>query len=391
MFSNIRSCLFKKKKDSQKIKVALLIDEFFGAANTAFGGYGFLARNYIAKYLPNEDLQVDVLLGFSKKLEVTKVDDVMVYRLPREEFFARRWLENQDYDLFLSIELTSDSYKILKLNNKKKKLLLWVQDPRPWYEWKEILTVKLFPEPCYWDTEVYEYVHELNNFNKVKFVSQGKYLIDKARDLYRLTNDVEMGYLPNPIDIDKNFSLDKYQKKDMVIFLGRLESVKRGWLFCEIAKQMPELEFYVLGKGFRDKEKNLKMFEAYKEINNLHFVGHVEGEVKEKYLKDAKILVNCSIHEAVPISFLEALSYGTLIVSNRDPDNLTSMYGKYVGEVLGDGFDKVPLYVDAIREIIQDDERRLMMAKKSIQYIRLTHDRKKIIDELRETIFEMLH
>jgi hypothetical protein len=29
----------------------------------------------------------------------------------------------------------------------------------------------------------------------------------------------------------------------MIIFLGRIESVKRGWLFCEIAKKMPEYEF----------------------------------------------------------------------------------------------------------------------------------------------------
>lgn len=35
-----------------KIKVGLLIDEYFGGAGTAFGGYGFLARRHIAKYNP---------------------------------------------------------------------------------------------------------------------------------------------------------------------------------------------------------------------------------------------------------------------------------------------------------------------------------------------------
>ena len=60
-----------KYKDSNmkknKIKVGLIIDEYFGAANTAFGGYGFLARRYIAKYLPNENIEIDVLLGKSQK------------------------------------------------------------------------------------------------------------------------------------------------------------------------------------------------------------------------------------------------------------------------------------------------------------------------------------
>ncbi|WP_225315114.1 hypothetical protein [Neisseria zalophi] len=35
----------------QKIKVGLIIDEFFGGAETAYGGYGFLARRLIAKYI----------------------------------------------------------------------------------------------------------------------------------------------------------------------------------------------------------------------------------------------------------------------------------------------------------------------------------------------------
>nr|EIL2149338.1 glycosyl transferase [Acinetobacter baumannii] len=48
---------------NRPIRVGLIIDEFFGGANTAFGGYGFLARNHIAKYIPNADIQIDVLLG----------------------------------------------------------------------------------------------------------------------------------------------------------------------------------------------------------------------------------------------------------------------------------------------------------------------------------------
>ena len=44
------------------IKVALLINEYFGAIGTGFGGYGFLARRLFAKYINSSDIQVDVLL-----------------------------------------------------------------------------------------------------------------------------------------------------------------------------------------------------------------------------------------------------------------------------------------------------------------------------------------
>ena len=46
---------------NKKIKIGLIIDEFFGAVGTAYGGYGFLARRNIEKYLPNQDFQVDEL------------------------------------------------------------------------------------------------------------------------------------------------------------------------------------------------------------------------------------------------------------------------------------------------------------------------------------------
>lgn len=148
--------------EKKKIKIGLIIDEFFGAVGTAYGGYGFLARRHIAKYLPNEDFQVDVLLGRGKRrffAESYPVDDVNVYRLPRSKWFAKQWLKKQDYDLYLSIELTY-GYVLKHEPNPNKKLILWVQDPRPHYEWDEINTVKLFPETSYYNQKIS--VHDKN-------------------------------------------------------------------------------------------------------------------------------------------------------------------------------------------------------------------------------------
>lgn len=137
---------------------------------------------------------------------------------------------------------------------------------------------------------------------------------------------------------------------------------------------MPEYNFYVLGKIFRADDKNHDIMSEYEKIPNLHFVGHVEGEEKNKYLRDAKVLVNSSIHEALPVSFLEALSFGTLLVSNRNPDDLTSKFGIYVGEVLGNGFDKVDLFVDAVRELIENEEKRKTLSIKAIDYVKQIHN-----------------
>ena len=122
----------------KKIKIALLIDEFFGGANTAYGGYGFLARNYICKYIPSKYIQIDVLLELKSGLtdvECEYVDKVRVYRLPSDHNLTTEWLERQNYALFMSIELTYPSFLIMRLVSSIK-LFLWVQDPRPNNIWQ---------------------------------------------------------------------------------------------------------------------------------------------------------------------------------------------------------------------------------------------------------------
>lgn len=375
-----------------KIKVGLIIDEYFGAANTAFGGYGFLARRYIAKYLPNENIEIDVLLGKAHKKYLGKyfsekytADNITLYRLPRNKYAAQFWLKKKKYDIYLSIELTY-SYILENELDFNKKLILWIQDPRPLYEWDEINTVQLFPEKNYYDQKIYDLVNNWYVNNRIKFISQGHFLNKKAIDLYKLDANVDIQYIPNPIDIDHSFRLSTYKKKDIIIFLGRIESVKRGWLFCEIAKRMTHYNFYVIGQTFREKERNSVIIENYEKVENLFFVGHLEGEEKIKFLKDAKILVNTSIHEALPISFLEALSYGTVLVSNRNPENLTSQFGIHVGEILGDGFDKVDLFVSAIQELMSDSIKRNLLAQAAIDYIKDIHSVDHFISNMREVI-----
>ena len=375
---------------NRKIKVGLLIDEFFGGAGTAFGGYGFLARKYIAKYIPDDNIQIDVLLGKGHshyRCEKYHVDDVDLYKLPRWSFFAKRWLKKQDYNLYLSIELTSD-YVLKHETDPNKKLILWIQDPRPQYEWDEIATMTLMPEPNYYCQRIYDFVHDWYHQGRVRFITQGLFLNQKAKDLYRLAEDTPIQYLPNPIELDSQFDVKTYPKKNQIVFLGRLEDVKRGWLFCEIAKRLPEYQFYVLGATNKHKKRTEYIFDKYKNIPNLNFTGLVEGQEKNQYLKDAKILINTSIHEALPISFLEALAYGTVLVSNRNPENVTSRFGIWVGDVLGDGFDQVDLFVDAVKELMENDKKRKQLSKAAREYVEKVHNVPKFIHDLKSVIYQ---
>ena len=378
---------------SRKIKVALLIDEFFGGAGTAFGGYGFLARRFIAKYIPNENIELDVLLGrgtsnfWAKKY---KEDNVNLYRLPKRKFFAQRWLKKQNYDVYLSIELTTD-YVLKNELDQTKKLILWIQDPRPKSAWETVInTMTSISDPCFYNQSVYDTVHDLAQSGRVTFISQGRSLNPLAIDLYRLQDaPPHIQYLPNPVELDINFEFDIKNKKKKIVFLGRLEAQKRCWLFCELAKRLPEYEFYVLGQFFRYKEDNERMLRPYMQgdIKNLHFVGHTDGEEKKRHLSEARLLVSTAIWEGIPISWLEALSYGTLLVSDLEREELASKFGSFVGTVQGDGFEEVEKFVPAIKELMENDELYSRKAIEAIQYIRDNHSISKFVSDLRKVIY----
>lgn len=375
---------------NKKIKVGLIIDEFFGGAGTAFGGYGFLARKYICKYIPDKNIQIDVLLGRGKNLSAQKyhVDDVDLYRLPKPKFLAKKWLNRQNYDIYLSIELV-DNFVLQMESNKKKKLILWIQDPRPWYSWRNSIdTMTTVKEPCFYNQEIYMTVNKWYKEKRVKFISQGNSLNPLAKDLYCLPNETPIQYLPNPIEIDFNYEFNINTKTKNIIFLGRLETQKRAWLFCEIAKRMPEYNFYVLGQFFRYPEENHKMLDEYMNgsIQNLHFVGHVDGKEKKDLIKNARILLSTAIWEGIPISWLECLSYGTLLVSDLERENLVSKFGKYVGEISGDGFDGIDKFLPAIKELMENDILYAEKANAAIKYIRETHNIENFKRDLREVI-----
>ena len=193
---------------NKKIKVGLLIDEFFGGAGTAYGGYGFLARKYIAKYIPDADIKMDVLLGRGKKrfkAQKWHEDDVDLYRLPKSHQVSRWWLKRQNYDVYLSIELTTD-WVLHHETNPNKRLILWVQDPRPKSAWEKVIdTMQSIKDPCFFNQKIYDSVHDWATKGRVRFITQGTSLNPLAMELYDLPSDTPIQLLPNPIEMDFNY------------------------------------------------------------------------------------------------------------------------------------------------------------------------------------------
>lgn len=387
----------------KKIKVGLLVGEFFSNSlpfANGKGGYGMLARNIITEYVPNEEIEIDTIVGINnvpdllvhlvdgkkKVLFLPKDDSSLIKRGIRKltSFKNReiRKIVNQ-YDIFISIEFQSIARYVMEHASKGQKLILWIQDPRPESDWEELDTMSIKQIGMRPDKASQKLLNNLYRNKRLIPVTQGKYLVRKAIDLYRFPSGFTAFYLPNPVPFPEMREEEIKQKKNQIVALSRIDSVKRPWIIGEVAKKLPQYEFFFLGQCH---EKSIDdIMKPYYELKNCHFLGHVEKEKKNEILKESKILINTSIHEAVPISFLEALSYGMHIVSNQNPDNITSNFGFYTGQINGDGYDGVDLFVEGVEKLMKD-ENWVITSLNARKYICTNHAITDCCEKLRKII-----
>jgi glycosyltransferase involved in cell wall biosynthesis len=178
----------------------------------------------------------------------------------------------------------------------------------------------------------------------------------------------EVSFLPNIIDLNPGEVSKSAHPR--VVFLGRLDPIKRPWLFVKLAEQFPEVEFLFMGQS------HFKGEGAWRPVDlpaNVRLLGHVDGEEKLKTLASAWVLVNTSIHESLAVSFLEALACETPIISCQNPEDVVSRFGIYVGRWDGDGLDALPQFGEALKRLLQDTATRLRLGKEGRAWVTQTH------------------
>ncbi len=141
----------------------------------------------------------------------------------------------------------------------------------------------------------------------------------------------------------------KKSDQPTVCFLGRLDPIKRPWIFFELARDFPEIEFYVMGKTTVPSAYQ-RLIESYRRLDNLKFFGWAFGQRKSELLEKSWVLVNTSIHEALPTAFLEAWGHSCAILGVVNPDGLVQEYGHRVVEGNFEGGLKYLLAHDRWRE-----------------------------------------
>ena len=333
-----------------------------------FDGFGYVARK-TAELLRLRGHEVFLIDTFQVGKRETSLQGVPLYFILRKKpklglleelIITRNFINKNRLDSIISISAWIGKWSYyFKQVSPKLKSLIWFQDVRTDDDWRKIFTI-----PFYWlesgrkDFSSLILHERYNRFLRKKgihkadgLITQAELICDKVKKLY----DIEsVKIVSNPVPIPEQNQIKK-GRDPSVVFLGRLDVVKRPWLFGEIAKCFPNIRFLVLGTSQFPETTN-GLINQYRSLKNLTFLGYVDGKKKAEILSRAWILVNTSVYESLPVSFLEALAYKMAILSCQNPDNLASNYGVYTGEILGNGMSGIPRFVKGLKYLLSNDE-----------------------------------
>lgn len=119
----------------------------------------------------------------------------------------------------------------------------------------------------------------------------------------------------NAVKIPETYQKDYANRK--MLFLGILGQRKGTYdlieVLPEILRQYPDCHVYFGGDGERQQAEQMCREQGI--ADRVAFLGWVRGAEKEKLLKECSIYVLPTYHEGMPMSILEAMSYGMAVVS----------------------------------------------------------------------------
>lgn len=373
------------------LRVGILANEFFDRRLGRMGGFGWAARHAARCFrrLPDE-VRPFLVSGehFGRWRSRTRSHGVPLTLRSRNADVWRRRLESLELDLLLSIDYRP-SYDPVFAALRGTPVIVWVRDPRPPGDVAKVQSLRIpgsaaqplgiNPIDCTSMRTVFE--QSLADGRPLRFVSPApRFLEPKAQETYAIPS-LELGFLANPMAVVDG-GRGEAPARPRVIFLGRLDPNKRPWLFVELARGFPEADFLMLGQRHFQGEGAWSVAAA-SAPPNLRLLDHLDGAEKLRLLASAAVLVNTSIHEGLPVSFLEALHCGVPLLSCQNPDGVTERFGIDVGRWDGSGMEALPAFEDGLRRLLADEPFRRRLGEAGRAWAQENHTEERFLATFR--------
>jgi len=154
-----------------------------------------------------------------------------------------------------------------------------------------------------------------------------------------------------PVEAPFDFTTEKISPP-IVLWVGSISNLKQPGSFLELARRIPEIAFQMIGIR---ADKELQLYNLIKkkaqEIPNLDFIGFVPFSEIQAYYKRASLLVNTSIYEGFPMSFIQAwMNYTPTVSLKIDPDEIMKK------ERIGYKSNSISQLVTDVRTLMTDEK-----------------------------------
>lgn len=169
------------------------------------------------------------------------------------------------------------------------------------------------------------------------------------------------------------------QRRDTILWVGRDDTIKKPWLFLDLAEAVPSEHFTMVCQTLNNDQNYSNLVARAGKIQNLQFIRHAPFNKIDAYFQRTKVFVNTSDAEGFPNTFIQACKCGTAILSFKvNPDGFLDKFGCGVN---CDG-DQGKM-VDSLRDLLIG-EKYLELGKRARKYAEQNHDIKKIIEEYKK-------
>lgn len=185
----------------------------------------------------------------------------------------------------------------------------------------------IFSHGSYFNMERGFRFFQKNLLVKKGFVAYLKWILKNADMIFLLDKDSLRDYAPynsNLVQVGNSVICPELPEERHVLeggkvreilFVGRLSKDKRVEPIIQAVlggeESFGELNLTIVGDG--EEHRNLIQYEG----RNIHFAGAVTPKEVKEYMKKADILVMNSAFEGIPMTILEAISYGLPVVSTN--------------------------------------------------------------------------
>jgi glycosyltransferase involved in cell wall biosynthesis len=311
------------------MKICLISVEIFAWGK--FGGFGRSTR-VLGRELSRRGISVCAVVPRRQgQRAVELLDGMTVYGYPMAWPFAMTGaLRACGADIYHSQHPSFGTALALRAAPHKRHIVTF-RDPKDRLDWWQEITNPsrgIFRVTLNWAYEDGPWVRHAVRRLDDRFCT-AECLNPKLQRIYGFTAPLEP--LPTPIAIPERV---EKSPTPLVAFVGRLDRRKRPERFFQLAADFPGVQFVAVGRA-QDAAWGKRLRSTYGHLPNLRMLGFIDqfqSDALSELLARSWILVNTSVREGLPTSFLEAMAHRCALLSHVNPDEVASRFGYHAAD-----------------------------------------------------------